>query len=361
MATFFDHSDTGADPRPALIFLRWAAVTFVLLAGVNIALSLRFGAIEGDLARVGGFAERDYRPGTPQVAARIAPNTVELADADVIVLGDSFSNKLLWQGELEALTGQRTLTFQYGQAGCISNWLQWLHTIKLKPGATVVLESSERGFVMRYNRMPPCPKIVPVPVHRHLSVAGSKSWFDSDFSLDIVYQGRVLLNSMRLKSQDAYRAGEVVNVALKRSDRFTDRRADRLLYHIDDEDKNDWTPNQVANALAGLSAERAAFAATGQKLTMLVMPDKSSVYRDDIVAPRIRASTVTRDLVSAGLANVDMLACLRPLATTVPDLYLPDDTHVGPTGFRIVAAAIARGQCPAAPAATAAAAPAAFN
>jgi len=94
---------------------------------------------------------------------------------------------------------------------------------------------------------------------------------------------------------------------------------------------------------------------------MLVMPDKSSVYRDDIVAPRIRASTVTRDLVSAGLANVDMLACLRPLATTVPDLYLPDDTHVGPTGFRIVAAAIARGQCPAAPAATAAAAPAAFN
>jgi len=206
MATFFDHSDTGADPRPALIFLRWAAVTFVLLAGVNIALSLRFGAIEGDLARVGGFAERDYRPGTPQVAARIAPNTVELADADVIVLGDSFSNKLLWQGELEALTGQRTLTFQYGQAGCISNWLQWLHTIKLKPGATVVLESSERGFVMRYNRMPPCPKIVPVPVHRHLSVAGSKSWFDSDFSLDIVYQGRVLLNSMRLKSQDAYRA-----------------------------------------------------------------------------------------------------------------------------------------------------------
>ncbi len=344
------HPDPDADRRPPLTFLRWVAVTFVLLAALNIALSLRFGAIQGDLARVGGFAERDYRPGVPQAAARIAPNTVDLADADVIVLGDSFSNRLLWQGELEALTGQRTLTFQYGEAGCISNWLQWLHTIKLKPGAIVVLESSERSFIARYNRMPACRKTVPVPVHRHLSGAGAKSWFDPDLSLDIVYQARVLLNSARLGSQDAYRAGEVVNVALKRADRFTDLRADRLLYHVDDEDKNDWTPTQEANALAGLSAERAAFAATGQKLTMLVMPDKSSVYRDDIVAPRVRASTVTRDLLAAGVASVDTLVCLRSLAMTVPDLYLPDDTHVGPIGFRLVAASIARGQCAAAPA-----------
>ena len=338
-------SDPGDPRRPPLIFLRWVAATFVLLAGVNIALSLRFGEIEGDLARVGGFAERDYAPRVPQPAARIAPNTVALADADVIVLGDSFSNRLLWQGELEALTGQRTLTFQYGQSGCISNWLQWLHAQRLKPGAQVVIESAERSFVARFNQMAACPKITPVAVHRHLAGADAKSWFDTNLSLDIVYQGRVLLNSIRVGTQDAYRAGEAVNVALKRTDRFTDRRADRLLYHADDEDKNDWTAAQVANALAGLSAERAAFEATGQKFAVLVMPDKSSVYRDDIVAPRIGASTVTRDLNADGLASVDTLACFRSLATTLPDFYLPDDTHVGAVAFRLVAASIARGQC----------------
>ena len=349
--TSFAHPGSGAEYQAPFTFLRWVLVTFVLLSAVNIALSLHFGAIKGDLARVGGFAERDYAAGRPQAPARIAPNTVAVTDADVIVLGDSFSNKLLWQGELEAVTGQRTLTYQYGQSGCVSNWLQWLHTLKLKPGAQVIIESSERSFVARFNQMAACPKIVPVPVHRHLADAESTSWFDAGFSLDIAYQGRVLLNSIRLRNQDAYRAGETVNVALKRSDRFTDRRADRLLYHVDDEGKNDWTPAQVANALAGLAAERASFEASGQKFSMLVMPDKSSVYRDDIVAPRIGPSTVTRRLQEAGLSGVDTLACFRSLATAMPDYYLPDDTHVGPTAFRLVAASIARGQCVAAPAA----------
>jgi hypothetical protein len=350
------HPDPVDDRRPPVLFIRWVAAVFVLLAAVNIALSLRFGPIEGDLARIGGFAERDYAPGRPQPAPTIAPNTVALEDADVIVLGDSFSNRLLWQGELEALTGQRTLTFQYGQAGCISNWLQWLHARKLKPGALVVIESAERSFVARFSQLSTCPQITPVPVHRHLGTAGDKSWFDGDFSLDIVYQVRVLLNSVRLRSQDAYRAGEVVNVALKRVDRFTDRRADRLLYHADDEGKNDWTTVQVTNALAVLSAERTAFEATGQKFGVLVMPDKSSVYRDDMVAPRVRAISVTRDLQAAGLADVDTLACFRSLATAMPDFYLPDDTHTGVAALRLLAASLAHGQCAAPPAAAPAAA-----
>lgn len=350
--TSFPHPEAGTAHEAPATFLRWVAVTFVLIAGLNVGLSLRFGAIKGDLARVGGFAEHDYEAGTPQAEARIAPNTVDLADADVVVLGDSFSNKLLWQGELEALTGQRTLTFQYGQVGCISNWLRWLHGMKLKPGAQVIIESSERSFIARFNQMAECPKITPVPVHRHIET-GEKSWFDTGLSLDIVYQGRVLLNSLRLRTQEFYRAGETVNMALKREDRFTDRRRDRLMYHIDDEGKNDWTPAQMANALAGLKAEQAAFAASGQKFSMMVMPDKSSVYRDDIVAPRIRPSGATRELQAAGLFGMDTLACFRTLAIAMPDFYLPDDTHVGPDGFRRVAASLAQGQQCAAPAAPA--------
>jgi hypothetical protein len=360
-STSIPRPEAGADPKAPATFLRWVAMTFVLIAGINIGLSMRFGPIRGDLARVGGFAERDYEPGVPQASARIAPNTVDLADADVVVLGDSFSNKLLWQGELEALTGQRTLTFQYGQVGCISNWLRWLHGMKLKPGAQVIIESSERSFVARFNKMAECPRITPVPVHRHLET-GEKSWFDTGLSLDIVYQGRVLLNSLRLDKQDVYRAGETVNVALRRDDRFTDRRPDRLLYHVDDEGKNDWTPSQLANALAGLSAEKAAFAASGQRFSMLVMPDKSSVYRDDIVAPRIRPSSATRDLQAAGLFGMDTMTCFRTLATSMPDFYLPDDTHIGPNAFRLLAAALAHGQqCPAPAAPASAAASAALN
>jgi hypothetical protein len=89
---------------------------------------------------------------------------------------------------------------------------------------------------------------------------------------------------------------------------------------------------------------------------MLVMPDKSSVYRDEIVAPRIRFSEATRALHEAGLFGMDTMACFRTLAAAQPDFYLPDDTHLGPDGFRRVAASLAQGQRCAVPAAAAGAA-----
>lgn len=356
------HQDAAS--RPSLTFLRWVGVTFALIAALNIGLSLHFGAIGGDLARLGGFAERDYGPGVPQPAPKIAPNTVALADADIVVLGDSFSNRLLWQGEYEAMTGQRTLTFQYGEAGCISNWLRWMHEQKLKPGALVVVETVERNYVSRFAQLTTCPRVTPLPMRRHLGDANKKAWIDSGISLDIMYQLRVLMNSVRLGSQDAYRAGEAVNVVLKHADRFTNRRADRLLYHADDEVKDGWRPSQLASALAGLSAQRAAFEASGQRFEMLVIPDKSSVYRDDIVAPRMRAVALTHDLQQAGLWPLDTQQCFRSLALKVPDFYLPDDMHVGVTANRLIAASIAQRQCvglPAAAASGAAAASAALN
>ncbi|HEY9025187.1 MAG TPA: hypothetical protein VIP05_12870 [Burkholderiaceae bacterium] len=345
-------ADAGPAARSAVTFLRWIGGTFAVLAALNIGLSLRFGAIGGDLARLGGFAERDYAPGVPQPTPRIAPNTVALEDADVVVLGDSFSNRLVWQGELEAMTGQRTLTFQYGEAGCISNWLQWIHAQRLKPGALVVIETVERSYVQRFAQLTTCPQVTPLPMRRHLPV-DKKSWMDSGLSLDIVYQARVLMNTARLGSQTSYRAGETVNAALKRSDRFTARRADRLLYHADDEAKDNWRAPQLASALARLSQEQAAFAASGQRFQMLVIPDKSSVYLEDLVEPRMRPVTLTRDLQQAGLSPVDTRACFRTLATTMPDFYLPDDMHVGVNADRLIADQVAHGRCAAPPAATA--------
>ena len=61
--------EAGTEYKAPATFLRWVLVTFVLVAALNIGVSLRFGAIKGDLTRVGGFAERDYQPGAPQAEA----------------------------------------------------------------------------------------------------------------------------------------------------------------------------------------------------------------------------------------------------------------------------------------------------
>ena len=339
----------AAERRSAKTFLAWLGATFLVLSAMNIGMSLHFGAIAGDLARVGGFAERDYGPRVQQPAATIAPNTVALAEADVVILGDSFSNRLLWQGELEALTGKKTLTYQYGQVGCISNWLQWLKGQRLKPGAEVLIESVERSFVPRFSELVPCPNLRPVPVHRHIVAPSDIHWWDGGFSLDIVYQGRVLSNSLRMGAQATYRSGEVVNVALRNTQRFTNRRSDRLLYNADDEDKNDWSTTQISRAIANLREVQSRLAASGVDFRMLVMPDKSTVYRDDIAEPRIRPSSIARDAQAAGLFQFDMSACMRALAMQLPDFYLPDDQHTGVAGYRMVASSLAERRCTAPP------------
>lgn len=335
----------AAERRPARTFLVWLGATFTVLSAVNIGMSLHFGAIEGDLARVGGFTERDYAPRAQQPAPTLAPNTVALAEADVVILGDSFSKRLLWQGEFETLTGKQTLTYQYDHVGCVSNWLRWLQGQRLKPGAEVVIEIVERNFVPRFAELVRCPVFQPVAVHRDIVAPSDAGWWYSGFSLDIVNHGRILSNSLRLGMQASYRSGDVVNVALRNSQRFTNRRSDRLLYLVDDEGKNDWSPAQVARAVSNLQTVQARFAASGIKFRMLVIPDKSSVYRDDIVEPRIRASTITRDVHAADLLPIDTTTCLRTLAMQVPDFYLPDDQHTGVTGFRLLASSLAKGRC----------------
>jgi hypothetical protein len=335
--------------RPALTFLAWLGATFATLAAVNIAMSFYFGAIRGDLTRVGGFSERDYAAKLPQPTEIIAKNDVALEDADVIVLGDSFSNKLLWQGEFEALTGQRTLTYHYANAGCVANWIRWIQTRKLKPGALVLIESVERSFVPRFAEFMPCPPITPSPVHRQLGNYTGR-WLETGLSVDIVNNLRVLANSMMLtNSQDAYVSGRVVNAALTRTDRFTNRRADRVLYHAEDEEKSAWRERQIDSAVEHLSGAKAGFASQGVRFSLLLVPDKSSVYLTDLSRPRLRPTQIAQKLHARGLWAFDTQACFRLQAENSRDFYLPDDQHLGTAGYRTLAASIAQSRCVNAP------------
>ena len=73
--TSIPHPEAGTDTRAPVVFLRWVAVTFVLIAALNIGLSLRFGPIRGDLARVASRLE-----GSP-LAAELAAARLRLFSA----------------------------------------------------------------------------------------------------------------------------------------------------------------------------------------------------------------------------------------------------------------------------------------
>lgn len=79
---------TQAAPRR---FVLAFAVTTALLLVPAAMLALYFGPIDGDLARIGHLAERDFGPRQPQQPIeRIAPPRFG-ERTDIVLLGDSFS------------------------------------------------------------------------------------------------------------------------------------------------------------------------------------------------------------------------------------------------------------------------------
>ncbi|MGZ3159791.1 MAG: hypothetical protein ACXU7H_11950, partial [Burkholderiaceae bacterium] len=60
---------------------------------ITIGLSLFFEPflpLVGDLTRVGNYAEKDFGWHTPKPILQIEENGPQIADPDVLVLGDSF-------------------------------------------------------------------------------------------------------------------------------------------------------------------------------------------------------------------------------------------------------------------------------
>ena len=72
---------------PCLIFAWWAEPLY------------------GDLTRVGKWTERDFGPNAAHPIIHVKANGRFLANPDIMVLGDSFSEKNLWQSVLSDQMG----------------------------------------------------------------------------------------------------------------------------------------------------------------------------------------------------------------------------------------------------------------
>ncbi|MEB3329677.1 MAG: hypothetical protein VKQ33_10635 [Candidatus Sericytochromatia bacterium] len=329
-----------ADPhRPFLaaflgLVLAWAG-------GFN-ALSAYVEPVSGDLARVGGWAERDFGGRGPAAPMAIRANGGPGAPPPaVLVLGDSHSHPNVWQTVLAEATGLEPLTCSYWTAGSLARWTRWAAR---QPARTWVLQVAERHVVADWGTLGPGagPDPSPLPVAAG-QTAGRRprvAW-----NPDYAYVARASWNHVRLARQPGLlESGETVVAPLTRGDLFTCRRADRLLYFRHDATKDAWREADLAAATHTLVAVDAAARAAGARLLLAVVPDKSTTYAPWLLAPaaRPRYEALQRRWAAAGLAPVDVLTGFRRALPATRDLYGPDDSHLGPVGHQLLAAAVAR-------------------
>lgn len=313
------------------LFTLTVGVLLVLYAGAG-AFFLPYASFYGDLTRMGMVPEKDFSwhkeqpliPGEWQVASK-------LAEADVLVVGDSFSAAWVWQSEL-VRHGLKVHTLQWGEVrGICEDFSGWLHAHGFK-GKYVVIESVEWKLQTVLQSSLTCTR-TPGDVPDHAGKLGSTLRYLEEGTP--LVQGKMSVglrtawNGWRYslaQSEATFKSKNFAPVTIRRladgCQLFSNRRCEDGLF-LDYE-----MENEGPDAGAIEQMKQIAGRLQGYKVMWLVVPNKSTAYLN-------RKKTFWR---TAGqqLDVPDVLAIFDDLLSQkkIVDLYKPNDTHLSTAGYQ---------------------------
>ena len=312
----------------------------LLLPGVILSFYLQ--PLSGDLTRIGNLAERDFGATQPQASLSRQANDASPTDADVLVLGDSFSARNAWQTVLSQSTGLKTLSYHYDELPCLDYWLEQAASGKLSNKArTLIIQSSERDFMRRFTEQSSSCEPAPLQASKIAAeiLTSQRSRLDL-LPMNIMHVLKTQSNHLAMSSSSGkVRFQRTIMVNLTRNDLFSNRLSGHLLYYAVDIERREqyWSPEQADQALAYLARYHDMAAARGVRLLVIAIPDKSSVYAPWVAAgqlPVMPGYNLHPRLASQFGHYADLLTPFREAAGKSADFYAPNDTHLSLDGYR---------------------------
>ena len=289
---------------------------------------------QGDLTRIGRLSETAFGPNVQAPATDPALRlSSALDEADVLVIGDSFSAPLRWQAVLVA-QGLKVATVHWEMLGPVCADLESTLRRQGFHSRTVVIESVERALADRLDRSLACAtRRAPHPLQTR-QMAPRDHETAGVFGLNT----RESLFTGLLTTRHTWRAlhanaPEVVNrhdgaeqVRIQRMtdgcQRFSHRACDRGLFFAQDRTAPPFSPALVER-MQRLSARH-----PGLAITWLVVPNKTSIYLEPD-----RAASIGAVLETTGLGP-DLFSHFVHLSRQTRDLYSPNDTHTSTAGHQ---------------------------
>lgn len=333
-------SPTGPSPASGAVQL-WLSVfgTGVALVAALLLWTLLTPPFRGDLTRLGRLSETEFGPTQPsRPVERALRVSSTLQEADVLVIGDSFSAPLLWQSVLVA-RGLRVATIDWLTLGPVCADLESMLRRQGFRGRTVVIESVERALDDRLDRSLTCAaRQDPHPLQiRHVASDRETAGAFGLNTREALFTGLLTtLHTWRALHADA---PEVVNrhdgaeqVRIQRltdgCQRFSHRACDHGLFFAQDRTAPPFSP-AMAERMQRLSARH-----PGLSVTWLVVPNKTSIY----LQPD-RAAHVGGVLAATGLGP-DLFGTFARESLQTRDVYSPNDTHTSVEGHQIIGQAL---------------------
>lgn len=348
-------SSSKAHRRFALWLLALVLVPVSVLFGLNLYLQ----PLSGDLTRVGSYAENDFGWNKAQLAFQPPLSARGPYDHhfDVVVLGDSFSLRapeLAWQNYLVAAQGGSVITLDINE----TSLTQVLENpvFQKTPPKIFILETVERELPRRIRNEPSCDaKALP---DRHAAAAGplppavtiqerelqglakpvDRDTASRDIKLGYVrdYLWRGLLRALTGRAHV-----DAETVALAGNAPFSSAIKDAMLVYKNDFRKAQWWREMgVPQISCRIDRMRKLVEANGHtRFVLMIAPDKLTAYADFLRDKDLRKLSalpeLSRDLREI-MPRLD-IALIAAIREGEQDVYLPNDTHWGSSGYRIAA------------------------
>jgi hypothetical protein len=329
-------------PKSYLIIFAITAFIPIILFGI---LGYILQPVSGDLTRMGTLAERDFGWNTPQPIVQTLPS-IPAEKPDVIVLGDSFSQLNIWQTIVTNKTNLKLITYSHltmRNPECMEQWLKSMPD--QHPSAKIIIiQSTEKSFWPRFNANPLKCKGRGIPPHNNLFKAteATRPMGYQDIMPDPIYALRAIFN-MRKRFEMSTKNPGIIIEPLNRSDLFSSRRPDILLYYRGDVNQQVISPAVVQSVTSKIATFQEYAASKGIRLIINVVPDKSSIYARFFKTPNSKAVIPDphQEMTNRGIKSIDLFTLFDAQVETIKDLYLPNDSHLSTRGYILMGEAIA--------------------
>lgn len=310
---------------PARLWLRLFLAGFAVV--VALLLFTLFTTVPyGDLSRIGRVSDHQFgwRAPAAQVDAKYLHDS-PIPEADILVLGDSFSMTGRWQSVLTK-EGYRVATIfwaHYGETAC-EDFESWIGDAGFR-GKLVIVESVERLLADRLRRSKGC-KTAQRPVQpsgAFLLPPTPPALYDLYWSAPLTTGWVTYFNTRRAleTSADVWADGN----ALVRSvpdgcAYFSHRACERALFFGEDVDNGNLNEKNVASMQAFTQAH------SRVPMIWMVIPNKTTVYLDPGHSKGFEAA-----FRASGLGP-DLFSFAMNQKARIRDFYFPNDTHMSMHG-----------------------------
>lgn len=282
----------------------------------------------GDLSRIGQVSDRQFGwlREQPRVASRLL-RAAPIAQADILVIGDSFSRTHYWQSVLTDADYRVATVFwdQIDESLC-ADFAQWLAHAGFR-GELVLIESVERMVDLRLRKTAACTKMMPFVATSQQIKAPAQLERPPPFALNwnatlatgwfsLVRTQRAIHFRHDTDIGPKVRAREVANGCAM----FSNRLCNKPLFFRDDD---------LSPELGRAHAEQMRIftrAHGSVPMIWMIVPDKTTAYIDPGHGARFVST-----LADAGLGP-DLFAWAQEHKAKVRDFYFPNDTHLSMHG-----------------------------